>query len=167
MSVVITTDVLFSGDARSIEDRVDSWLLNLVDDTVDYAARQLRRHAPGEIDALVTADGPQGEPQTGIIEGMAGVLPDLQEEIAHPRGLGSSPADYPFYVDVGTGIFGEFGRLITAFPGSVMGPIEFRGRMIYPRSIKGQPAQDYSGEAHRDTDIWLAGHIPVSAQKLD
>lgn len=168
MSVVVTTEVLFSGDTRSISGRVDSWLLDLVDDAVDYAAGRLRHHAPGGIDALVTSDGPQGEPQLdGVVEGMAGVLPDLQEKVDHPRGLGSSPADYPFYVDVGTGVFGEFGRPITAFPGGVMGPIEFRGRMIYPRTIQGQPGQDYSGEAHLDTDLWLAGHIRTSASKLD
>jgi len=54
MPVVITTEVLFSGDMRSIGDRVDSWLTELVDDAVDYAAGRLRHHAPGGIDALVT-----------------------------------------------------------------------------------------------------------------
>jgi hypothetical protein len=166
MSVIITTEVLFHDDIRSLDDRVDLWLRDLVDDTVGYTAGRLREHAPGGIDRLVTEDGGQFDPQLGIIRGMAGVLPDLEEEVEHPRGLGSNPADYPFYVDVGTGIFGEFGRPITAFPGGVMGPIEYQGRMIYPRSIKGQPAQDYSGAAHRDTDLWLAGHIKTSSAKL-
>jgi len=167
MSVTVTIEPLFHDDLRDLDGRVDSWLRGLVGDTVDHAAGRLRHHAPGGIDALVTADGPRGEPQAGVVEGMAGVLPDLQEEIDHPRGLGSSPADYPFYVDAGTGIFGEFGRPITAFPGGVMGPVEFRGRMAYSRSIKGQPGQDYSGAAHRDTDLWLQGHIPASTTGLD
>jgi len=149
---------------RSFEERVDAWLEDLVDDTVDHAAGRLRHHAPGAIDALVTSDGPQFEPEGGVIEGMAGVLPDPDETFVSARG--SKRSDHPFYVDVGTGVFGETGRPITAMPGSVMGPIEWGGRMIYVKSIKGQRAQDYSGAAFRDTDAWLPFKIQESKSKL-
>jgi hypothetical protein len=148
----------------SLDDRVDSWLKDLVDDAVDFAAARLREHAPGRIDELVVSDGPQFEPQIGAIEGVAGVTSDPTEQFVSRRG--SRRADYPIFVDVGTGIHGPLARPITAFPGHAMGPIEFSGRMIYPTEIRGQHAQDFSGEATRDTDAWLPAHIDTSAVRL-
>lgn len=138
---------------ESLDRHVDAWLVGLSDDLAGYAGDRIQQHAPGRIRDLVGIDR-ASRANLGIIEAVAGVHPDLDKEL-EGVGLGSSPADYPFYVDVGTGIYGEFGTPITSFPGGVMGPIEFRGRMIYASSIKGQPAQDYSGASYRDTTAYL------------
>lgn len=143
--------------AKRFDAQVDSWLTELVDDAVDFAGQRLEAHAPGNIKHLVTTDGPRLEADVGWIEGFAGVLPDFDEDPSGQRGLGSNPADYPFFVDVGTGVYGETGTPITSIPGHVMGPIEVGGRMIYAKSIQGQPAQRYSDAAARDTDA----HIPI------
>ncbi len=149
---------------RSFDQRVDHWLLDLVGDAVEHAGHSLREHAPGGIKDLVIEDEPQDLGSRSIV-GVAGVIPDVDEQTI-TGGLGSAPSDYPFYVDVGTGIYGEHGTPITAFPGHVMGPIEYNGRMIYIKSFKGQPAQDYSGAAARDTDAWLDVHITRSIPDL-
>lgn len=165
MAITVTTEVLWDQEwLDHLDDRVDSWLTDLTDDVVDFAAGRLRSHAPGSIDEFVTSDGPELEPQLGIIEGMAGVIEDPDEEFVSRRG--SQRRAFPLFVDIGTGIFGEFGRPITAFPGHVMGPVEFHGRMTYPTIIAGQEPQDYSGAATRDTNAWLTGKIRASAQKL-
>jgi hypothetical protein len=153
-------------ELHDVEAVVDRWLTDLVDDTVDYAAARLHEHAPGKITDLVGSEGAQFDPHIGFIEGEAFVLPDIQEEIDHPRGLGSSPADYPFYVDVGTGVYGEHGTPITSLPGHVMGPVEWGGRMIYIKFDKGQRPQHYSDAAHKDTDVWLPGKIQEAKSKL-
>lgn len=147
---------------RTADERVDRWILDLVDDTAVYSGRKLVEHAPGTIKDLVSVDEAQAvqEHTAGSIEAVAGVHPDLGE--TEPRGLGSSSSDYPYFVDVGTGIYGEFGTPITSFPGGVMGPFEFQGRMIYARSVKGQPAQDYSGASFRDTNAYLPLRIEGS-----
>lgn len=154
-----TVEVIWEpGELRAIDHRVDAWLIDLVDDAVDFAAGRLREHAPGRIADFVTSDGPQGEIHQGrVIEGEAGVTPDPLEGFVSKRG--SRRADFPFYVDVGTGLFGEFHRPITAFPPNQMGPIEIGGEMVYVDMIRGQEGQHYSDESARDTDIWLAGHI--------
>ena len=153
--MAVHTEIIEAADLASLGDRVDRWLDDLVDDAVDYGARRLKVHAPGGIDALVVTDGPQYEPDVGAIEGVAGVTPDPVEESENPRGFESSPADYPFYVDVGTGVHGERGDIITAFPGDLMGPILYKGRMIYIRFSKGQEAQLYSDRAAEDLYLWL------------
>lgn len=165
MATTVTVEALWDQEStRSLDDRVDSWLVDFVDDTVDFAAGRLRAHAPGRIDELVTSDGPQFEPEFGVIQGVAGVIPDPNETFVSARG--SKRADFPLFVDVGTGIYGEHQRPITSFPPNQMGPVEVGGRMVYLDQIKGQPAQDYSGEATRDTDAWIPGHIRASAPRL-
>jgi hypothetical protein len=153
-----------SSDLRDLDDRVDTWLVDLVDDAVDFAANRLRDHAPGRIGDFVMSDGPQGEPQFGMIEGMAGVTPDPLEGFVSKRG--SKRADFPYYVDVGTGVYGEHHSPITSFPPNHMGPVEWRGQMVYFSQIRGQQPQDYSGEATRDTDAWLPEKIRESSKKI-
>lgn len=160
-----TVEVLWEpGWIDSLGEKVDRWLTDLVDDTVDFAAGRLREHAPGRIDEFVTSDGPQFEPQTGAIEGVAGVTSDPTESFISRRG--SRRADWPLYVDIGTGIYGESGKPITAFPGDVMGPIQRGGMMVYLEEIRGQKPQDFSGAAMRDTDAWLPIHIELVAKRL-
>lgn len=147
---------------REIDRGIDSWLVDLVDDAAVYSGRRLEEHAPGSIKDLVSVDEaqPVQEAIPGSIEAVAGVHHALGLE--EPRGLGSSSEDYPYFVDAGTGIYGETGTPITSFPGGVMGPFEFQGRMIYARTTKGQPAQDYSGSAFRDVDAYLPLRIKGS-----
>ena len=164
---MITTKVTViwePGDLRAIDERVDAWLVDLVNDTVDFGAARLRDHAPGRIADFVTSDGPQPEPQIGAIEGVAGVTADPLEGFISKRG--SKRADFPVYVDIGTGLYGEHGRPITAFPPNLMGPVEIAGQMRYLSEIAGQPAQHYSDEAMRDTDAWLPGKIRESSEKI-
>lgn len=149
-----------------LDDRVDDWLLEVVDAGIFHAQERLVAHAPGGIKDLVDVDLPRFELAGSIVTGEAYVDPDL-DETSDDGGLGSSPADYPYYVDVGTGIFGDVGTPITAFPGHVMGPIEYGGRMIYVKSFKGQPAQRYSDAAARDVDVMLGFRLPSLTSKID
>jgi hypothetical protein len=155
---------LVSGDKEVKEylatspQRVDDWLYELVDGAVFFAADRIRAHAPGSIDRLVDVQVPNVL-SPGVIEGIAGVEPDITEE-TFGRGLGSDPADYPVFVEVGTGIFGEVGTPITSIPGHKMGPIiGSDGHFFYTTIVKGQPPQHYTENAFDETVIWMPGHI--------
>lgn len=135
---------------------VNDWLYELVDGLVFYADSRLRQHAPGGISDLVGVSLPhEGEP--GVIEGIAGVEPDITQA-TFTQGFGSDPADYPVFVEVGTGIFGPVGEPISTIPGQyLMGPIDWMGREIYVSVIKGQPPQRYAEHSYEE----LVEHTPV------
>lgn len=137
--------------------RVNDWLYQLTDSIVFHEADQLHELAPGRIKDLVSVALAR-ETEPGVFEGTAGVEPEVTEA-SFARGLGSDPADFPVYVDQGTGIFGEFRSPIYAIPGHVMGPIEWEGRTIYVTSFKGQPAQHFSDRAFADTVAWIPARI--------
>lgn len=143
-----------------LDDRVDDWLREMVDEAIDLAGRRLVAHAPGGIKDLVGTDEPRPGDDGVLVQGEAYVTPD-EDVDEQADGAGSSPADYPYYVDVGTGVYGDSGTPITSFPGGVMGPIEFGGRMIYIKSHKGQPAQRYSDAAADDVDVMLGYRLPT------
>lgn len=157
-------------DARELDDwlrgldrRVDSWLHETVSFGVDQAGRALVAHAPGRIKDLVETDPPPPRRLGGdVFEGEAFVDPD-HERYPGSGGKKSSRSDYPFYVDVGTGIYGPSGTPISSFPGGVMGPIEYGGQMIYARSVKGQPAQNYSERSFLDVDAMVDLRVHVGS----
>lgn len=144
--------------------RVDDWLYELTDEISFFAYGRIHEHAPGRIGGLVEID-PAHEPEIGSFEATAGVMPDLTEE-TFGRGLGSDPADFPVYVEVGTGVFGEHGTPIESIPGHVMGPFEFMGEMIFAREVKGQRGQHYVRAAFEDTVGWLPGRIETALLEL-
>jgi hypothetical protein len=147
------------------EDAIDDWLYELIDAFAFEAASRLRHHAPGAIDLLVDVElahqvGP------GAFEAAGGVEPYVVPWEFH-RGLGSDPADYPVYVDQGTGIFGEKRSPITTIPGHVMGPIWYKGRRIYVQSFKGQPAQHFSDQSYTDMLGWTPMQIELALPELE
>lgn len=135
---------------RTANARVDDWLYELVDEMIFVAAGRLRERAPGSIPGLVDIR-PAHETATGAFEGIAGVEPDITEETFH-SGLGSDPADFPVFVEVGTGIFGPVGQPISSIPGHLMGPIfdPAVGRNIYVQTIQGQRPQRYAERSFED-----------------
>lgn len=138
---------------------VDEDLRELTSDIAEFAGEALSSTAPGKIGLeLVRVDTDRHE--EGRISAVAGVIPDLDETLfGDPRGLGSDPADYPFFVDVGTGIFGPLSREIVMPPGHHMGPIPWMGGNIYVQHIKGQEAQHYSDKAYQQTVDWIPERI--------
>lgn len=153
--------------------RVDDWTFELVDSTVFHAAGRIRMHAPGQISELVSVDLPNVL-SPGLMEGTAGVEPDVREENflgstpGNPTvGLGSDPADYPVYVEVGTGIYGPVGEPITSIPGYLMGPITGSdGRPFFTSVVQGQRPQHYTERAFEDTVAWMPGHIELALNDL-
>lgn len=146
---------LYEGD-----EHVEAMLTDLVGDITDHAAEELRTLAPGTIGAeLIGTDEPH-LPDQGAIVGVAGVLPDISEEmnLGAIRGLGSDPADYPVFVELGTGIFGEYERPIQVMPGHVM-VIPFPDGKVFTRSIAGQPGQHYAERAYENTIQWIPGRL--------
>lgn len=142
---------------------VDIWLGGLVDDIADFAADRLRAHAPGSIEMLVeTAHDTAGG--VGAREATAGVIPDITQE-NFSRGLGSDPADWPVFPDVGTGIYGEHGTPIRVIPGNVM-VFESHGERIFAHTIKGQPAQHYSDRAFEDTVAYAPVRVEMALREL-
>lgn len=168
--------VIVEGD-REVKDwliaepeHIDDWLYELVDEVSFFAAGRLRERAPGGISGLVDIDL-ANELDPGHFEAVAGVEPDITEE-TFGRGLGSDPADYPVYVEVGTGIFGEFGTPIEAIPGHLMGPISafsmtgIHDSFFFTKSVKGQKPQHYARESFEDTVGWLPARIEVALHEL-
>src|SRR4051812_20606121 len=114
---------------RRASDDIDDWIYELTDAFAQQAADRLRTHAPGAIDLLVDVEVAH-ETAPAHFQAAGGVEPYIVPWEFH-RGLGSDPADYPIYVDQGTGIYGERRTPISTIPGHVMGPIWYRGRQIY------------------------------------
>lgn len=142
--------------------RVNDWLYQVTDAMVFYAAERISQHAPGHISELVGVHLAH-ETETGAFEATAGVEPDISQENFSGRssvhGLGSNPADYPVFVEVGTGIFGPVGTPISSIPGHLMGPIHdpFTGRDIFVKVVKGQRPQHYAERSFEE----LVEHTPV------
>ncbi len=142
----------------------DHMLRDLVNDAAEYAAHRLELHAPGRIDALVAVDqAPLAS--VGRMEAVAGVLPD-PDELGSDRGLGSDPADWPVFVDVGTGIYGEHHKPIETIPGHVMVWGEGDSK-IFARRVKGQPGKHYSDEAFHDTVEWMPSRLARTRLPLE
>jgi hypothetical protein len=148
--VLVEGDREFKTWSKGLHGRVDDWLYELVDGMIFYAAGRMKEHAPGGIKDLVDIDLVD-RTATDAFEGIAGVEPDLTEE-TFSVGLGSDPADFPVFVEVGTGIYGEVGEPISTIPGHLMGPIynPKTGGVFYASVIRGQPAQHYAREAFEE-----------------
>lgn len=152
--------VLVEGDDRvkrwlsGSSGRVDDWLYELIDAMAFYASERIKQRAPGHIDQLVDITLAH-ELDPGAFEAIAGVEPDITED-TFGRGLGSDPADYPVFVEVGTGIFGPVGEPISTIPGHVMGPIKdpSTGKDFFATVIQGQRPQRYVEQAHEDLVLW-------------
>lgn len=149
---------------RTADSRVDDWLYQLVDSIVFHASDRLRLHAPGRIKGLVGVDLPH-QPSTGAFEGTAGVTSDPSVTRRGREG-GSNPADYPVFVDQGTGIYSEAESPIYATPGHVMGPIFYQGKETFFKSFKGQPGQHFSDQSFADTVAWTPGKIELAKGEL-
>jgi hypothetical protein len=147
-------------------DDIDDWLYELSDAFAFEAADRLRVNAPGSIPELVDVQGSR-ETSPGNFEAIGGVEPDFSPATSFGRGLGSDPADYPVYVDQGTGIYGSRHEVIYPIPGHVMGPVFYRGRNIYIRSSKGQPAQHFSDASFRGVVDWAPTAIALALPDLE
>lgn len=139
------------------------WLQGIINDTSDFAGGALRLHAPGHISELVGEDHSQGS-VLAEMTAVAGVMPAIDESTLS-RGLNSDPADYPVFVDQGTGIYGEKGSRIYPIPGHVMAFMH-GGEKVYATSIAGQRAQHFSRSAFEDTVGWLPGKIELAKSEI-
>lgn len=150
---------------RSSNKHVNDWLYELVDAVVFYAAQRLRAHAPGHIGTeLVDVDLPN-EHQPGAIDGAAGVEPDLRSK-NFGRGLGSDPADFPFYVEVGTGRYGEHETPISTVPGSYPMAFNYQGNLIFTWHTQGQRGQHYGRRSYEDTVNWVPARIQLAKREF-
>jgi hypothetical protein len=149
---------------RKADAVIDDWLYELTDDVAQKAGDRLRANAPGAIDRLVSIDLVE-EVGPSSFESIAGVEQDTFYGNSD-RGLGSSPRDYPIYVDQGTGIYGEKKSPIHTIPGNLMGPIRFKGRTHFVPSFKGQPAQHFSERSFIDTIGWTPFRIDEGVVEL-
>lgn len=165
--------------------RVDQWGKSLVNDVAEYAADRLRALAPGEIPALVSTDEVHVD-AFGALQAIAGVEPDISRGtlgfssaqgfdsfLARSRmpGIGSDPAHYPVFVDVGTGIYsigpGAPRKPIHALPGSFMRFIAANGRLVTTTTVLGQPPKNFSRQAYAYTIKHLPFLISKAGHPLD
>lgn len=144
--------------------RIDDWLYELVDEVSFFAAGRLREHAPGHIDQLVDIKLAT-ELEVGHFEAIAGVEPEITPD-TFGRGLGSDPADFPVFVDQGTGVFGEVGTPIETIPGHVMAFMGRDGHMVFTPRVAGQRPQHFSLHSFEDTVGWLPARIEFALRDL-
>lgn len=164
---------------RSAEARVDRWGTRFVNNVAEYAATRLRAHAPGGIDALVTVDETHLD-AFGVLQSIAGVERDVSvgtlgfssaqgfdsiRNRTRMPGIASDPADYPVYVDQGTGIYSVGDNAprkpIHALPGSFMRFIAADGRLVTTTVVMGQQPTLFSAKAAEDT----RRHLPFLVDK--
>lgn len=147
---------------RGVKGKVDDMLYELVDAIAFHASDQLRIHAPGHISELVDTDlATEVEPHH--FHAAAGVTPGESKFVSR---RGSRRADYPLYVEGGTGVYGETGSPILAVPRHLMGPIDFEGRDIFLSSIQGQHAQHYAERSFEEAVSWTPARIELSKAAL-
>lgn len=161
------TFVIVEGDKeakawlRTAEPRIDDWLYEVSDSIVFHESDLLHETAPGRIKALVDYV-PVVEERPHYFEGLAGVKPD---GFALP-GPGSAKEDYPFYVEEGTGLYGELHSIIYPLVGTLMGPIEDFGYEYWIKSSKGQPGQHYGRRAYEETVAWVPSRLEEAKASL-
>lgn len=145
----------------------DDFLYELADETAFFGAERIKEHAPGHIDQLVGVEPATELEAGGAFEAIAGVEPDITQETFH-RGLGSDPADFPVFVEVGTGIFGPVGTSISTIPGHLMGPFwdPWSGRDVFTNVVRGQKPQHFTENAYHDLIRWLPGRIKLGLQQM-
>lgn len=148
-------------ELKGLPGRINLMVADLVDDIADQAGQELIAHAPGGIPFLVEVHGVTAL-DPGIVKATAGVMPDpgAGERPQH-HGFGSDPHDYPLFVDVGTGVFGEFGTPILAAPGTkmVIPPGGGYPGKTFAHEIKGQEGQHFSQRSFDATVGWVPTRI--------
>lgn len=164
--VIVVGDDEAKRGLLGVADDVDDWLYELTDAFAQQAADNLRTHAPGAIDLLVDVHVAR-ETAPGHFEASGGVESSKWPADQYVSRRGSRRADYPVYVDQGTGIHGPGASPIYAVPGHLMGPIRFGDRSIYIRSFKGQEAQHYSDAACLDVLGWAPARIELALPELE
>lgn len=150
--ILVTGDDEASAWLRSGNEHVMSMVTDVVDDIAEHAADELRSLAPGRIGAELVDVAHAYMSEPGIVEAVAGVEPEITPD-TFTRGLGSDPADFPVFVDQGTGEFGQYRRPIEVIPGNVM-VIPFPEGKVFTPKIKGQEAQQFSERAWENTIFW-------------
>jgi hypothetical protein len=135
---------------------VERMMIDVTGDISSHAAAELKVNAPGRIKNLVGDDEPI-VPEPGIVEAVAGIEPEVTEE-TFGRGIQSDPADFPVYVEKGTGVYGEYARPITVPPGIVM-VFHWAGKKIFTRSVEGQRAQHYAEHSYEETLGWVPSRL--------
>jgi hypothetical protein len=137
-----------------VDERSDVMVSDLIDDIAEHAESELRELAPGEIGLELVGLRDSKVLEPGVLEAIAGVHPDLNDALLDsPRGLDSDPADYPVFVDQGTGVFGDRGKVIRMMPGHFM-VINFPDGKVFTKTVQGQPAQKFSERAYENTIRW-------------
>lgn len=138
------------------DEMVERMLIDVTGDIAEHAADEIRTTAPGRIKELVSHDDPH-VPTPGVVVAEAGVEPEITEETLG-RGMRSDPADFPVYVEKGTGIYGEYARPIVMLPGIVM-VFEYHGHKIFTPYIAGQRGQHYTEHAYEATLGWIPSRL--------
>lgn len=167
--LIISNDDEVKHWLRSSNRQVNDMLYELVDATIFHAEDRLRAFAPGEISELVDINLPT-EPEPGAIDGAAGVVPDVRAA-TFGQGLGSDPADYPYFVEVGTGVYSEGENAsrqpITTIPRSY--PMVWErppGNLIFAWTVEGQKPQHYGRHSFEETSGWLPARIELARQEF-
>lgn len=154
---------------RRSPDEIDDWLYELVDAAVFHAASRLRALAPGSISQLVGVELPH-QPEPGRIEGAAGVEPDYMGPTTPVQGLGSDPADFPFYVEVGSGVHATDPEAshspIRTIPGTYPMAWEHMGNMVFAWETQGQKPQFYGLRSYEETASWMPARIRLARQEF-
>lgn len=143
---------------RGGSERINRMTRELVSDIAEHAAEEIRALAPGRIKGFVDFV-PERFPEPGTVEAWAGVTPaNISSEGKTQVQIGSDPADYPWYVEAGTGEHGEFGTAITVPPGNVM-VFPYKGSTVFARSVKGQEPQRYVERSYENTIAWVPAKL--------
>jgi hypothetical protein len=163
--VIVVGDDEAKRGLRHAEGAIDDWLYEMADKVAFQASDRLIAHAPGNIDDLVRVDLVD-QVRPGVFESKAGVVPATFPSYVG-RGVTSDSAEYPVFVDQGSGIYGARRTPVVAPPGNLMGPIRYKGRTIYIKSFKGQIAQHFSDKAFDDTVSWVPAQIELALPDLE
>lgn len=129
---------------------------DIVDDLGDFAMHVIRANTPEfsgytqrHIGRTPVMWRPGGSGGGGSYEVVAGIK--------------AGRSRHPIYVEVGTGIYGKFARIIIPLKAQYMIFFGTRaGRMLAKRYVKGQRAQRYFYASWRELQIYARGRLMAS-----
>lgn len=144
---------------RGMGDRVRPALGDVLDESVRVGEQSAKLYAPKRTRRLEDAISsvPAHDRETiGAIEASVGVDP--------VDGYSDGSPDYPFFVNVGTGLYGSLKRMIEPVRAKRM---VFTDRQhVVARRVRGQRPQPYMDEAFEDVDSYVDARIDLLVDRI-
>jgi hypothetical protein len=161
MTLVRTFDSLgeLRRHLRDMDGRVKPELSDMLNEAVRVGEQSAQIYAPSRthrLERAISSVPAHERASIGAIEASVGVDPVDGYEDGSP--------DYPFLVNIGTGLFGPLMDYITPIRASHM--VFTDRKFVVAKRIRGQHPQPYMDQAFEDVDNYLDARIDLMVERI-